>query len=246
MAPVQIANWSLWYRARYLWHMMNLTTRRKWLLLAGAGIPLLAPRYAGAGPAPPTPDQPEGPFYPVADRADKDFDLTRVDGVPGRARGTIVHLRGTVRTVYGVPIAGALVEIWQACASGRYDHPGDDNPAPLDPCFQYWGRVFTGERGGYGFTTVKPGAYPVEQGRMRPPHIHVHVIAPGFRALTTQLYFAGEPLNATDRVLARVPREQRRLLMAAFDPVAGQPGHLSGSFDVVLGPLSKGATPETP
>jgi len=227
--------------------MKDLATRRKWLRYARAGLPLLASRSAGAGGGnhPVTPELPQGPFYPAADPASKQVDLTRVDGVPGRARGTIVHLHGSVRTVYGVPIPGALVEIWQACASGRYDHPDDDNPAPLDPCFLSWGRALTGDRGSYGFVTVKPGAHPGDQGRMRPPHIHVHVVAPGFRSLTTQIYFAGEPLNASDRTLTRVPREQRRLLTVAFDPIPDLPGHLAGSLDIVLGPPSKGATPET-
>jgi protocatechuate 3,4-dioxygenase beta subunit len=226
----------------------NLATRRKWLLFAGGGAPLLASRSSGAGVGgkkPVTPEQPEGPFYRVADQTGKQVDLTRVDGVPGRARGTIVHLHGSVRTVYGAPIPGALVEIWQACASGRYDHPDDDTPAPLDPCFLYWGRAITGDRGGYGFVTVKPGAHADEQGRMRPPHIHVHVVAPGFHSLTTQIYFAGEPLNGADGVLAGVPREQRRLLAVAFAPIPNLPGHVTGSFDIVLGAPSQGATPET-
>jgi protocatechuate 3,4-dioxygenase, beta subunit len=224
--------------------MTNFATRRKWLLIAGGGLPLLASRSAGAAKKQVTPEQPEGPFYRIADRASKKVDLTRVGGVAGRARGTIVHLHGSVRTIYGAPISGALVEIWQACASGRYDHPDDDTPAPLDPCFLYWGRALTGDRGSYGFVTVKPGAHHGAQGRMRPPHIHVHVVAPGFRSLTTQIYFAGEPLNAADGVLARVPRERRGLLVVAFDPVPAMPGHIAGSFDIVLGAPGKGATPE--
>jgi protocatechuate 3,4-dioxygenase beta subunit len=224
--------------------MRNLATRRKWLPFAGGGLPLLASRAPSARKKPVTPEQPEGPFHPIAGPTGKKVDLTRVVGVPGRARGTIVHLHGTVCTIYGVPIPGALVEIWQACASGRYDHPDDDNPAPLDPCFLYWGRAVTGDRGGYGFVTVKPGAHPGEHGRMRPPHIYVHIVAPGFASLTTQIYFAGEPLNAADPVLARIPREQRRLLVIAFEPVAGMPGHITGSFDIVLGAPGKGATPE--
>src|SRR5689334_3108572 len=116
--------------------MRDLTTRRKWLRVAGAGLPRLASRFARAstGDKPVTPAQPEGPFYRALDRARRAVDLTRVDGVRGRASGTIVHLHGSVRTAYGAPIPDALVEIWQACASGRYDHPDDDNPAPLDPC----------------------------------------------------------------------------------------------------------------
>ena len=79
--------------------MRNLTVRRKWLRVAGGGIPLLASRPASSGTKLVTPEQPEGPFYPVTGRAEKDVDLTRVEGVPGRARGTIVHLHGSVRTV---------------------------------------------------------------------------------------------------------------------------------------------------
>jgi len=223
--------------------MGNLATRRKWLLFGG-GLPLLASR-SGAAQRTATPEQPPGPFYRAADRETRQVDLTRVEGVPGRAHGTIVYLHGSVRTVYGAPIPGALVEIWQACASGRYDHPDDTTPAPRDPCFLYWGRALTSDRGSYGFVTVKPGAHPGEHGRIRPPHIHVHVVAPGFQPLTTQVYFAGEPLNATDPVLARLPREQRGLLVVALEPVPATPGHTSGSFDIVLGAPARGGTPDT-
>src|SRR6185295_1981230 len=46
-------------------------------------------------------------------------------------------------------------------AAGRYDHPRDINPAPLDPNFQGYARLVSDDQGRYRFTTVKPGAYPI-------------------------------------------------------------------------------------
>src|SRR6202453_2723861 len=78
-----------------------------------------------------TPDQILGPFYPVQQAPSLTGDLTR----EGRAQGTVLLLSGRVLTGAGAPVAGAGVEIWQANAAGRYAHPNDSNPKPLDPNF---------------------------------------------------------------------------------------------------------------
>ena len=138
-----------------------------------------------------------------------------------------------------------MVEIWQACASGRYDHPRDSNPASLDPNFQYWGRALTDAAGAYRFKSVKPGAYPFAPDWTRPPHVHFRVAAPGFPLLITQMYFEGEDLNARDRILQGLSLSQRRLVTAAFDPVRGDRDRLAGRFDVVIGrPGAARVTPE--
>ena len=103
------------------------------------------------------------------------------------------------------PIAGADVEIWQACASGRYNNPKDDNPAAIDPHFKYWGETRTDANGAYQFKTIVPGAYPADTDWMRPPHIHFKVSRLGFHELVTQMYFAGNPLNDQDQILKDVP-----------------------------------------
>jgi protocatechuate 3,4-dioxygenase beta subunit len=148
-----------------------------------------------------TASQPKGPFYPVAEPPESDTDLTRLFAAAGAAQGQVVYLRGAVRDTACVPVAGAIVEIWQACASGRYNHPGDPNPAPLDGQFQYFGRALTDANGRYHFKTIKPGSYPASGDWERPPHIHFRVLHPDHHELITQLYFEGEPLNATDRIL---------------------------------------------
>ena len=147
----------------------------------------------------PTSEQVIGPFYPVTEPLDQDGDLTMVKERAGKAQGQIVYLSGRVLDLSGAPIPNAKVEIWQANAFGRYTHPGDSNPVPLDPNFEGHGVGITNADGTYRFKTVKPGAYPAAEGLMRPPHIHFMVTA-GPDRLVTQMYFSGEPLNETDRV----------------------------------------------
>lgn len=220
-------------------------TRRSLLTGVGAaGMGLLVAQPGAGDELPPTPRQIEGPFYPVAEPPDKDLDLTRVEGHTQSARGVRVVLDGSVRTLDGAPVAGALVEIWQACATGRYNHPRDRNPAPVDPDFQYWGRVVADASGRYRFKSIKPGAYPNTPDWTRPPHIHFRVIAPGFRSLTTQMYFEGEDLNAKDRILQDLTPAERKLLTVAFGPATADGDALAGRFDIVIGPAAaEGTTP---
>jgi len=147
-----------------------------------------------------TPEQIMGPFYPVLKPLDRDSDLTRIVGKRGHAQGQVIHLTGRVLNSKGEPVLGARIEIWQANAKGRYAHPADINPAPLDPNFQGFGVQVTDAQGRYRFKTIKPAAYPINPinpSNMRPPHIHFDVTGKKGR-LVTQMYFPGEPLNETD------------------------------------------------
>ncbi|MEQ1877099.1 MAG: protocatechuate 3,4-dioxygenase [Bdellovibrionia bacterium] len=157
-----------------------------------------------------TPQQPEGPFYPVDNQLDKDNDLTRVQNITGKPKGQLIYVRGVISDHACVPVAGALVEIWQACSSGKYNHKGDPNPAPIDPNFQYWGQAVTDAQGRYMFKTILPGAYPASSTWMRPPHIHYKVAKNGYRELITQLYFKGnDQLNAKDLILQELSQADK-------------------------------------
>jgi protocatechuate 3,4-dioxygenase beta subunit len=139
----------------------------------------------------------------------------------------------------GHPIAGALVDAWQACATGRYNHSRDPNPAQLDPNFQYWGRTTTDEKGRYQLKTIVPGAYPASSDWMRPPHVHFKVSRRGFREVTTQMYFEGSPLNDADHILQELSEAEKRSVVVKFEPVSGErakaePGARVGAFDVTL------------
>lgn len=178
-----------------------------------------------------TPEQTEGPFYPIADQLDKNTDLTQIEGRSARALGEVCFIAGVVQDEFCQPVPGALVEIWQACVTGKYNHPADPNPAKIDPNFQYWGRTVTDKNGEYLFKTIVPGAYPATSTWMRPPHIHFKVHLRGFEELTTQMYWKGHALNKTDRILQRLSQKERELVEVEFKNRRGFP---FGQFNLTL------------
>jgi protocatechuate 3,4-dioxygenase, beta subunit len=167
-----------------------------------------------------TPRQTEGPFYPLGIDADTDWDLTQIQGHKKLASGIPILVEGIIQDKNCSPIPNAIVEIWQACASGRYNHPNDHSQNVLDPNFQYRGIARTDLKGQYFFQTIMPGKYAVTSSWTRPPHIHFKVYAQGFKDLTTQLYFRGQPLNSNDRILQGVPEPFRDKVVKPISPVS--------------------------
>lgn len=188
-----------------------------------------------------TPPQTEGPYYPpqaqIDALLDKDNDLTQVKGKPGRAIGQVIYILGQVRDSHCRPIEGALLEIWQASANGRYNHPRDRfNPAPLDPHFQYWGKTVTDQEGRYLFKTIIPGRYQAGPGWIRPSHVHFTIHEPDHQELTTQMYFAGDPYHQKDYILNDVPpAERKRVIVELEEPGRGhEPNSRLCRFDLTL------------
>ncbi len=166
-----------------------------------------------------------------------DDDLTHFSG--GAALGERIIVTGRVLDEDARPIRGALIEIWQANAAGRYAHDVDRHDAPLDPHFLGAGRVITDADGAYRFMTIKPGAYPWRNhpNAWRPQHIHFGLFGPGFATrLVTQIYFPGDPLLALDPIFNSVPdASARERLVAAFDIGVTVPEFALGyRFDFVL------------
>jgi protocatechuate 3,4-dioxygenase beta subunit len=169
----------------------------------------------------PLAQQPKGPFYPVKDQIDKDNDLVLVKGSNTPAKGQVILIQGIVTDQSCQPVAGVLVEIWQACATGKYNHPSDPNTAALDPNFQYWGKADTDARGIYGFRTIVPGAYPADQNWIRPPHVHFKVQKLGYQELISQMYFAGAKHNDTDLILKQLPIEEQKKVVVPLQQIQG-------------------------
>ncbi len=223
---------------------MEFSRRQLLLKMVGAAGAVTGAR-AVAAVCGPTPAQGEGPYYPERD-LNRDADLTSFRGSVAHADWDVILLGGQVLDVACKPLAGALVEIWQAAPTGRYNHSGDRNTKlKLEPDFQYWGRSTTDATGTYSFKTAIPGYYPLDprfQGRVpsgpgqfRPPHIHIKVHARGFLSLTTQMYF--DPKSYTDANEAQVVSDLNRWenvdgdLMVRF---SGPEGAKAGTFDIVL------------
>ena len=132
--------------------------------------------------------------------------------------GSHIRIEGRVIDGAGAVMPDAMLEIWQADAQGRYAHPADGRPLASNS-FRGFGRVATGEDGGFFFATVKPGQVKGPDGALQAPHINVGLFARGLlKRLFTRIYFAGEPANAADPILALVPAERRTTLLAKPDP----------------------------
>ncbi len=174
-----------------------------------------------------------GPFYPVIKPVDRDADLTVIQGKPGRAQGQVIYVVGRVLNLKGEPVPGAEVEIWQANTFGRYTHPEDMNPAPLDPNFEGYGVQTADAEGRYRFKTVKPGAYGAAEDWIRPPHIHFCVTSKTNR-LITQLFFEGDPLNEKDLLLKSAMNKETVMTKLVPPPKDVEPDALMGHWDIVL------------
>jgi protocatechuate 3,4-dioxygenase alpha subunit len=142
------------------------------------------------------------------------------------AQGERIRLEGMIFDGTGSVVRDALVEIWQADANGRYDHPEDRRDKPLDPAFRGFGRAAADfETGLWWFETVKPGKVPGRHGAVMAPHVNVTVFARGVNIhLNTRIYFADEAAaNAEDPVLRLVEQEaRRRTLLARREEREGQ------------------------
>jgi protocatechuate 3,4-dioxygenase beta subunit len=173
------------------------------LALAASGAVLLppTPRRADADDLP-TPGRTEGPYW-------KDGAPERTTIRDASTRGVPFALTGRVVSTRGEPLAGCLLDVWQADGDGAYDMAG----------YALRGRQRTASDGSYRLDTVVAGYYP---GRTR--HIHVKLAPAAGRPLTTQLFFPRDPGNARDGLYSTWLR------MRVWDDGAGK----AGTFDFVL------------
>jgi catechol 1,2-dioxygenase len=178
-------------------------------------------------PAPPT-----GDWQPTADNILGPYYRP---GAPYRGKITPPLEPGPVLLISGRawgydtkrPLAGAVLDIWQANAAGRYDNDDPQKP-PAPGVFRNRARIVADENGYYEYETVHPGPYRTGPDMWRPSHIHYMVRHAGYATLVTQLYFKGDPHNATDEFI-------RPSLIIALDERSTPHGKFqAGTFDIVL------------
>jgi protocatechuate 3,4-dioxygenase alpha subunit len=168
----------------------------------------------------PSPSQTVGPFFHFCLTTDQ----CCVRAIAGpRAQGERVLLTIRVLDGDGVGLGDAMIEIWQADAEGHYNHPDDPQQKTVGPSFLGFGRMGTAENGSCEFETIKPGRVPGPGDTLQAPHLNLAVFARGMlKQLYTRIYFAGDPMNPEDPVLALVPFDRRETLMA--HPDSTRPG----------------------
>lgn len=209
--------------------------RQEFILLSDTlGVSMLVDFINHGGGGKVTPSTVLGPFF--------------VDGAPElpigasivkpRTPGAPCEVSGTIRDLRGRPLAGALVDVWEAQGDGLYDvqKPGGPNARA---------RFRTGADGRYGFRCVKPVSYPVPHdgpvGRMlratgrhpmRPGHLHFRIAARGCETLVTHLFVKGDRYLDSDAVFG-----VKRPLIVPFRRTSG--GGYAARYDFVLGPAKK-------
>lgn len=178
-----------------------------------------------------------GPVFGHGLISPNDNDLSAQHEAEPLGERIVVH--GRVLDEDGRAVRGALIEVWQANAAGRYRHRADQHHAPLDPNFSGTGRVLTDSEGRYRLRTIKPGAYPWANhyNAWRPAHIHFSLFGAGILSrLVTQMYFPGDPLQPLDPIFNSIADEgARNRLISRFDIENTVPQfELAFCFDIVL------------
>lgn len=122
------------------------------------------------------------------------------------------------------PLVGAMLDIWQADSTGNYHEPTEAGGP-----YRLRGKVAAASDGSWNITTIRPGNYRNGPG-WRPAHIHFTVSHPGYRTLTTQLYFAGDPfLPPNDSCTSCGSDDPARII-----PLTFAANGLAGEFQIVL------------
>ena len=191
---------------------------------------------------PETPSQTAGPYVHIGliphqagfDIFEKNFSNSLVSE---GTKGERIRVEGRVIDGAGTPVRDVLVEIWQANAAGRYNHPLDrQEDKAADPTFRGWGR--TGgdfQTGIYTFETIKPGVVAGRAGRgVMAPHINFWIVARGINiGLNTRMYFSDETdANARDPVLRMIEHEDRRSTL--IGQRSARDGATVYTFDIYL------------
>ncbi len=182
-----------------------------------------------AGRLIPTPSQTVGPFFHLGLDRPEWSDLTR-----GNPKGERIVVAGRVLDGDRAPVPDALIELWQANAAGRYNHPDDpQTDKPLDPGFRGYGRSATDADGNFRFVTIRPGPVPGRGNTLQAPHLNLVIFGRGLlKQLFTRVYFADAAENAADPLLLAIDDPaQRRTLLATRQDDGPPPTY---RFDIVL------------
>lgn len=160
-------------------------------------------------PKPQTPNRFFAANISMPDNFKTSNNLAKKVGSFYRAFGEIIFIQGTVMDSFGVPIEGAVIEVWQANSAGKYHTLLEPDSEYVDQYFNMSGRAITDNLGNYHFITVMPGSNPG-----RAPHINMNIYHKKFGKIETEMYFEAHPYNITDYQYLAYSEEEQKLLTA--------------------------------
>ena len=120
-----------------------------------------------------------------------------------------LFLQGNISDSFGTPISGAVIEIWQTNAAGKYHTLLDSSSEYIDKYFNMSGRTVSDNLGNYNFITIMPGS-----NIGRAPHINMNIYHQRFGKLETEIYFEKHPYNKSDYQYLAYSEEERKQLTA--------------------------------
>ncbi len=180
-------------------------TRQEFILLSDTlGVSMLVDAINHRLPGNATETTVLGPFYVQAAP-----EHALGDDIAGDMTGEPLLVEGTVSSIDGRPIAGAVVDTWHTDGDGFYDVQG---PGGLEGLAGR-ARFRTDAEGRFWFRSIVPASYPIPadgpvgdmltlQGRhpFRPAHVHFMVGHPGCETLTTHVFLSGDRYLDSDVV----------------------------------------------
>jgi hydroxyquinol 1,2-dioxygenase len=207
--------------------------RQEFILLSDTlGLSMLTVAINNDKPAGCTEATVLGPFH-----AESAPHYAQGDDLANGAVGQPCVVRGSVRGLGGEPVPGALIEVWQSDAEGKYDV----QRAGLDHA-QARGVLKAGAHGEYHFKSILAEAYPIpddgpvgdmlraaQRHPWRPAHLHFMISAPGYASLTTHVFRKHDRYLDSDAVFG-----VRQSLIA--DWLRQPDGSYLVEFDFVLAP----------
>ena len=144
-----------------------------------------------------------GPFH-IEGSPELDYAADMSEGLPG----TPLYLHGAVRDLAGNPVAGGVLDVWQADTEGAYEAQIPD----IDEA-RLRAKYTTREDGSYCVRTIAPLGYTIpmdgpvgdliartEISHFRPAHIHFLINVPGYEPLITHLFQEGAEYLDSDVV----------------------------------------------
>ncbi|MDF3887556.1 dioxygenase [Cupriavidus basilensis] len=155
--------------------------------------------------------------------------------------GQRLELKGRVRDAEtGRTVAQAQVVVWQPNQFGRYENEDDSQSED-----NLRGKLRCNADGEFSVLTIRPGGYIIGRedtaigllmkqlgrNRERAPHIHYRVVHPGYRTLTSQVYFAGDPTNPVDCIFSTI---EDHIVEVAAHPV--HKGYQLVELDIAIEP----------